>query len=252
MVCLVSLGLSGCTSKYGEQTAIVKSYSDCYAPIQKLRNEEHRVAKQTAGGAVAGALVGGLIGGLAGGGRGAAVGAVSGAAVGGAGSYYFSVRQQSKNENIRMARYMQDIKGDISGLNIATASARMSIQCYEKKFETSLARYKAKTISREQFQDSYKEIKSGVDEAHRILGVIISSAQEQDAQYKQALDEEEKLHQMPAKAARGGSPPPAPIKRSSLNEVKRTQTSYQTSISNAQKTQKEAEDFNARMAENMV
>ena len=266
VLCLASLGLSGCASKYGEQTAIVQSYPDCYEPIRTLRKEEHRVARTTAGAAVGGGILGAVVGGLTGGTRGAIQGATVGALAGGAGGYFYAVNQQSKDENARMARYLQDINGDISGLNIATASARMSIQCYEQKFSMSLAQYKEKTLSREQLEASYKEIKSGVDEAQRILGRVIVSAQESDERYRAAIHEEEKKAQPQAQAqpqprprqaapqrqAARQQPAPAPAPApGSLDEVKARQVSHQTSIADAQKAQKEAEDFSARMAENM-
>jgi len=265
----VCLGLSGCASKYGEQTAIVAMYSDCYEPIRVLRAEEHRVAQTTAGAAVAGGLIGALVGGLTGGARGAIAGGISGAAAAGTLGYFTAVQSKNKDENARMARYMQDLDGDISGLNIATASARMAIQCYEQKFEMRLAQYKEKAITREQLEVSYKEIKSGVDEAHRILGKVIVTAQESDAKYQAAINEEAKLQKpepqpvsqpAPQAATRQVSRPPskqAPQPEpqqpqpNSFGAVKAKQVGYQTSIADAQKAQKEAEEFNLRMAENM-
>ena len=257
VLCLACSGSFGCASKYGEQTTKVVLFPDCYEPIQTLRNEEHRVAKTTASAAVGGGLLGALLGGLTGGTRGAVAGAVVGAAAGGAGGYFYAVNKQSKNTNARMARYMQDLNGDISDLTIVTASARMAIQCYQQKFETRLALYKENAISREQLEASYTEIRSGVDEAQRILGRVVISAQEGDARYKAAIDEEEKrrprnLADEPRRdEIQSYKQPQKTPKSGSLGEVKAKQASYQTSIANAQKTQKEAEDFNARMLENM-
>ena len=273
VICLACIGLSGCASKYGEQTAIVKSFPDCYEPIQTLRNEENRVAKTTVGGAVAGGILGAVIGGLTGGTRGAIAGAVAGGVAGGVGGYAYAVNKQSSDENARMARYMQDLNGDISGLNIATASARMSIQCYQQKFDMRLAQYKEKTITREELQTSYVEIKSGVDEAQRILGKVILTAQESDAKYQAAIDAEEKRaapqpqpqsqpQRAPAEPKRYKQPQQQPVSQKpaaqqstaqsgSLGEVKAQQASYQAGIADAQKAQREAEDFSARMAENM-
>lgn len=266
MVCLASL--SGCASKYGEQTAIVNLYSDCYEPIQTLRSEEHRVAKTTAGGAVAGAILGAVVGGLTGGTRGAVAGAVIGGVAGGTTGYFYSVHQQNKSENARMARYLQDLDGDISGLTIATASARKAIQCYGQKFDMRLAQYKEKAITREQLEESYTEIKSGLDEAQRILGKVLLSAQESDAQYQAALDEEEKLrqpgaaqaeperynrrsHQRPARQTPRPSAQEQTSQTSSLGEVKAKQASYRAEIADNQKAQDELDDLKARMAENM-
>lgn len=253
VLCLACSGLFGCASKYGEQTTNVVLHHDCYEPIQRLRDEEYRVAKTTAGVAVAGGLLGALVGALRGGTKGAVAGAAAGVALGGAGGYFYAVQEQSKDENARMAHYMRDLNGDISGLNIATASARMAIQCYTQKFDSGLAQYKKQTITREQFEASYIEIKSGVDEAQRILGTVIISAQENDAKYKAAISEEEKLQ--PTSVAVAPKPGKTQAKKQpapgALNEVKAKQASYKASIADAEKTQKEADEFRKRMDAHM-
>ena len=238
MLCLASVGLSGCASTYGKQTTKVELYPDCYEPIKTLRKEENRpVNSAVTGAAAAGfftlatcAIINRDVSASCVGQ--AAVSAAAGATAG----YFLGVQQKSRDENSRMAYYLQDIEGDISGLNIATASARMSIQCYQKKFDASLAQYKKKSISREQLEASYKEIKSGLDESQRILGKVIESAQESDARYMAAIQEEEKL------ASRSAS----------FKQVKSKQASYKASIADAQKAQKSLDNFSARMAENMT
>jgi plasmid maintenance system killer protein/uncharacterized protein YceK len=246
VLCLASLGLSGCASKYGQQTTKVELYPDCYEPIKQLRSSENSVAGKTIGGAVGGGLLSFATCALINrGGSNCAGAAVAGAIAGGTAGYFYAVQQKSADENARMAHYLQDLDGDISNLNIATASARMSIQCYEKKFNVSLAQYKKKEISREQLDASYKEIKSGVDESSRILGQIIDTAQKNDALYVAAINEEEKLQpsrQQPVKRA---------TQTKSLGDVKVAQASYKASIADAQKAQKSADNFSAKMAENM-
>ena len=120
-----------------------------------------------------------------------------------------------------------------------------------------LAQYKEKAISREALEASYKEIKSGIDEAQRILGKVILTAQESDARYQAAIDEEEKrrhgsssvaVAQERGKVQSAQKPTPKP---SSLGEVKAKQASYQASVADAQKVKKEVADFDAKMAANM-
>ncbi|MDR2934885.1 MAG: hypothetical protein LBV70_03255 [Candidatus Adiutrix sp.] len=241
---LAGLGLSGCASKYGKQTTAVNLYPDCYEPIKKLRDEEKRVANTTiASAAGAGAATMAIC--LITKSDNCLPKALAVAATTGALGYFSAVQQRSQDETARMAQYMQDLDGDISNLNIATASARMSIQCYQKKFNTSLAQYKKKAISREELDASYREIKSGVNESQGILGRVIVNAQKSDELYAAAINEEEKL-----KTGRGQTGQRAPQSKS-LDDVKVARTSYKASIEEARKTQKELDDFSARMAENM-
>ncbi|MDR2604184.1 MAG: hypothetical protein LBC55_02385, partial [Desulfovibrio sp.] len=59
---LPALSLSGCASKYGEQTTQVNYYPDCYAPIKDLRSSEYATAKSAGAGAAVGAVLGALVG----------------------------------------------------------------------------------------------------------------------------------------------------------------------------------------------
>jgi uncharacterized protein YcfJ len=192
LICAFPLaGLGGCAGKYGAQTTHVERYPQCYAPIQKLREEENSVAKTTAGGAAAGALLGAIIGGLATGKvEGAVAGGVAGGLAGGAIGYSQSKQRQTKDQNARMASYLRDLDGDITGIDAVNASARYSLQCYDREFKLLIAGYKSGGISRIELDKSYQEIKNGMGEAEHLLGAAVERSQERDAQYEAALASE--------------------------------------------------------------
>jgi len=239
VLCIAPFGLSGCASK---ETFTPTVYRDCYDPIKKLRDDERRVASKTA--ATAAFVAAGYLAiCLASGGKPVPclLGATIAAAAAGAVAYHNAVKQQTKDENARMARYMMDLDGDISNLNIATASARMAIQCYEGKFQTALSRYKKKEISREQLDASYAEITGGIEEAQKILGKVIVSAEKNDKQYRAAIEEERKVKPIRNENRKPASGPP------SLGGVEAKQASYQAGIQDAQKADQELVAFRERM-----
>ncbi|MDR3363302.1 MAG: hypothetical protein LBO64_10775 [Desulfovibrio sp.] len=193
LLCCLALigGSTGCASKYGAQTTKVERYPQCYAPIKQLRDDETRVAKTTVGSAVGGALLGALIGGLS---TGKVEGAVTGAAVGGiaggAMGYAAAKQKEIKDQNARMASYLKDLDGDIADLDAVKASAGICIQCYDKEFKALLASYKNGQITKIELDASYQEIKSGIEEARRILGAKLQEADKKDEQYQAAINSE--------------------------------------------------------------
>lgn len=190
---LLLTALGGCASRYGEQKTTVNYYPGCYRPIQDLRQREHEVAKGGAGGAAIGALGGALIGLLA---TGKWQGAVAGAAVGAAGGGIVGASrakaQQERDDNKRMAAYLEELDGDISNLDIASAAARTSLQCYDQQFALLLKDIKVKTINRETAAKRFAEISSGREEAIAILGNAANQARNLDQQYEEAFVNEER------------------------------------------------------------
>ncbi|MDE5831528.1 MAG: hypothetical protein K2H64_00820 [Desulfovibrio sp.] len=204
-VALALAVLPGCASKYGEKRTVVNYYPACYSPIQDLRDREHDVAKGAAGGAVVGALGGALIGLLASGGK--ASGALAGAAAGGivgatAGSIYAS-KQKERDDNIRLASYLQDMDGDISNMDIDAAAARTSFNCYEEAFKRLVADIKAKRVSAEVASKRYEEIRNGEEEAAAIFADLVVRSQDLRNQYEQAFVQEEQQLATPQKVAQG-------------------------------------------------
>ncbi len=262
LLCLLVVNGAGCASKYGAQMTEPTLYPTCYEPIRKLRSEENSSAKSTAAGAAIGAIGGALIGYAAGGGKGAAIGAASGAVAGGAAGYYYGEQQKIADENARMASYLRDLEGDISGLNATTASARMAIQCYQMKFNTALTQYKQGIITKPQLTAAYTEIKNGLTEAQNILGTVITEARDRDSQYQAAINEEYRVQGKPVPVAYptdsrskptkkpSSKPKPAPAS-GSIDAVHDKAVAFHSGISDAQQTQKDANDFVTKMAENM-
>ena len=189
---LVSLS-TGCASKYAPQQTKVNYYPACYDPIQKLRNSEHDVAKGTAAGAGIGAVAGAGLGFLLSGGKaeGAIAGGIAGLAAGGVIGNQIAKTRQIEDENKRMATYLSDIEGNISDLNIQTASAKAALQCYDQQFKILLTSVKSKKVSREEAQRMFDEIQSGTKEATALLGQLEADAMDMEKQYRAALATEE-------------------------------------------------------------
>lgn len=183
------LMLGGCASKYGPQQTTPAYYPACYQPIQDLRASEHNVTAGTAAGGLIGALGGALVGLLASGGKwqGAAIGGAMGGAVGTMGGNAYARSRQEAENNMRMNAYLQNLEGDISNLDIVSASARTSLQCYDRQFAQLLGAIKSRQISREAAAARYAEISSGREEAIRLLGEGAARGRSLEQQYEQAF-----------------------------------------------------------------
>ncbi|MDR3175870.1 MAG: hypothetical protein LBU06_04985 [Desulfovibrio sp.] len=234
-------GMWGCASKYGTQTTDVVRFPQCYSPIQQLRDDESRVHTSTAAGAVGGALLGAVVGALTTGKvSGAVVGAAAGGALGASAGYASSKSQEEREQNARMAAYLKDLDGDISGLNAVTASARFSIQCYDREFRNLIVNYKSGKLNKLELQDAYSEIKSGIGESERILGETLQKAYDRDSQYQAAINSEVRQEQSPAaskksprgRAAGGASPADA---------VQAKQVAYRNTIKEGERARQEAQ-----------
>lgn len=214
--------LSGCASKYGAQKTAVQYYPACYRPIADLRSHENDVNKGAGGGALVGALGGALIGLLASGGKwqgavaGAAVGGASGAIAGG----MYAQSQKEREDNMRLASYLQNLDGDISNLDVAGAAARASLQCYDQAFNALLTQIRARTISRQAAAQRYGEIISGREEAIAILGHAVDNGRNLNQQYEQAFLNEERQINAPQPAV-------APDKPARVRKTQALQTARQ-------------------------
>ena len=191
---LLTLGIlaTGCaTSQYGEQITTVAYYPQCYAPIQALRDADAEFNKtvgiSTGMGILGGALIGLLATGKA---EGALIGAAAGG-VAGAGLGYAKARQERiADDNKRMASYLVDLEGDISGVDRATAAARTARDCYNRQFRQAIDDYKAGRMPRQELTDRYTEIKNGCVEAGNILGSVIAVADDKERDYQEAVRSE--------------------------------------------------------------
>lgn len=198
---LAAFSVSGCASRYGVQRTQVQFYPGCYQPIAQLRESEHSVLKGTAGGAALGVLAGALLGALAADrgdrGKSALIGGVVGGVSGGMMGNIHAQKQRIADENMRMASYLEDLEGDISGLDFVSASARTSLQCYDHQFQSLVEAIRARQVSRDHAERMFSEIRTGREEAIAILGQAETQGRELDRQYQAALDEEERVLEQP-------------------------------------------------------
>lgn len=193
-VLLMAFMIGGCASKYGTSKTVAHYYPACYRPIQDLRAHEHDVAKGTAGGAAIGALGGAALGFLLSGGKweGAVAGGVTGGVTGALVGHSVASRQKEVDDNKRLAGYLQDIDGDISNLDVVSAAARTSLQCYDQQFASLLSDIKARRISRDAAQKMFAEISSGREEAISLLGNAVNTGRDLNQQYQAAFVQEER------------------------------------------------------------
>lgn len=199
---IFALGLcGGCAGKYGEQTTQPNYYPTCYQPIQDLRQSENTVNKSTAGGALLGAFTGAVIGLLATGGKwqGAVVGGATGGVAGTMAGNLYGRKMKEKDDNIRLASYLQDLDGDISNLDVAGAAARTSLQCYDRQFNSLLAAIRAKQVTRDVAARRFAEISSGREEAIAILGNAAQYGANLSQEYENAFVSEQQQLNTPTK-----------------------------------------------------
>ncbi len=182
--------LGGCASKYGAQITTVEFYQKCYQPIQDLRDAEKAFNNTVAGTIIAGAVLGGIAGALTGRPHAALIGIGVGLAAGTVAGYALAKQMEFQDDNKRLASYIKDLDGDISGLDRVTAAAQTARICYDEQFYIALDAFKAGKMSREDFNRRYTEIKNGSMEAGQILGVIIDSASSRDLAFQDALKKE--------------------------------------------------------------
>lgn len=231
---------TGCASKYGEQRTSAVYYPGCYQPIADLRARENNVARNTGAGALLGAFTGAVVGLLATGGKwqGAAVGAATGGVAGTMAGNLYGRKQQERDDNIRLASYLQDIDGDISNMDITTAAARTSLQCYNSQFAVLLREIKAKQVTRQVAEARFAEIASGREEAIAILGDAAQYGQNLTAQYEQALASEEQQLAVPAKA--GTAKAVTPQKKQALQAARQRNTSLSRKVSTVRQEKEQA------------
>lgn len=193
-ICLgMCAALLGCaTGRYGDQITRVNYYPACYAPLHELRQADKSFNRTIAVSSSLGAIAGAVIGLLASDGKpqGALVGAAAGGALGAGVGYAKAKQDRIADDNQRMASYLRDIQGDISGLDRASAAARAARDCYNREFASALAAYKAGVMSRAELQSRYEEIRDGCTEASAILGTILDSAADREREYREAIAQE--------------------------------------------------------------
>lgn len=188
LLIMALLALPGCASKYGSPRTKVNFYPQCYQPVQQLRDDENYVAKSTAAGAVGGALLGALIGGLTTGKvEGALAGAAIGGVAGGVAGHAYGKNQQAARDRELVQAYSEQLGFEASGMARSTAAARVAQQCYDREFDQAKRDFKARRITKAQFQERYAEIRSGLQEVSFILTERYDTMAKKDVEYEQAL-----------------------------------------------------------------
>ncbi|MGE4294044.1 MAG: hypothetical protein AB7E32_17790 [Desulfovibrio sp.] len=221
LMMLLSFLATSCASKYGVQKTQVKYCPECYQPIKELRDAEAQFRKTVATGTVVGALLGAVVGyATTGKASGVAVGAGAGAAAGAGAGYVAASEQEKRDDNAHMAQYLTKIDGDISGLTRVSAAAKVSLQCYDEQFKSSVQAFKNGAMSKEEFSARYAEIKSGSEEAVAIMGNVVTSAREREAQYQAAIEEQAKRENRPVPVVTDPAPAVTTKSKSSSKAAK--------------------------------
>jgi hypothetical protein len=207
---------TGCaTSKYGDQITKVDAYPQCYAPIQELRDADSdfnkTMAIATGIGVLGGAMIGLMTTGKV---QGALIGAAAGGVAGAGVGYVKAKQERIADDNQRMASYLADLEGDISGLDRATAAARTARDCYNRQFKQAVADYKAGLMPRRELAGRYEEIKNGCTEADAILGTAIAAADDKERAYQEALESESQRAGVPVPAVAAAPAQPSGAKAS--------------------------------------
>lgn len=189
------LFLTGCASKYGQQMTNPVYYKNCYAPIQKLRDEEQEYKNTIVKGAVVGALAGAITGLAArGDGKGALVGGLIGLGLGMGTAFAMAEYKQMENDRDRHLYLSKGMITDAMVLDRLSISAASASDCYHKQFDKILTDYKAGRISKENFQERAIEIITGLNEIAAITKQSGADAEKQMAQYQDALQEIPESH----------------------------------------------------------
>lgn len=174
----ICITLCACAKNSGENYAVY--YPECRQPILDMRS-----MGSSYGGAARGVATGGLVGGatgfflglllnggnLANAGISAAVGATTGGLTGGI-SGGLSSRPNNAEENMLLARYYDQIDGDISGLDVRQAAGTVAMQCYRKKLAEVDAMEKNGSLAPLAADKRRIEIEHGMAEARQLIGNI--------------------------------------------------------------------------------
>lgn len=153
-------------------------YPQCYLPLQQARELDSK-ARDVAEGVGKGLLLGTLAG-LAGGAvsalftgdpmnivSGAAIGAAGGAVSGGV--YGGTMQDNQSQKNALLAKWYQEIDGNIEGLTFNGAAATVSIQCYNRRLTELQKEVDDKIITPAIAEPRLQEIELGRQEAYALM-----------------------------------------------------------------------------------
>ena len=165
----------GCAKK----TEPVKAYyyPACHEPLAYLHSRGSGSGKAIAGSALQGGVISGIataiVGAITGNLRpvGILAGVAAGGAVGGIAGGVSQYSAQAKQDNQQMAKYMEEIDGDISNMDIVSAAATASKQCYTRAFKSLTEEMRSGRITDASSDQRFTEISAGIKEADQLLGI---------------------------------------------------------------------------------
>lgn len=172
---LILLFTTSCAKKT-EDTVQAHYYPSCHEPLAYLHSRTGGTGKAVATGAVQGGVISGIataiVGAITGNLR--PVGVLAGVAAGGAvGGLVGGVNQHQNIEradNQHLAKYLEEVDGDISNMDIVQAAATVSKQCYAREFATLTREMREGKIEDSAALARYTEIVAGTKEADQLLG----------------------------------------------------------------------------------
>lgn len=130
---------------------------------------------------------------------------IAATAAGGAIGALYQSKQGTTDDTRRMAEYLEELEGDIEGLDMVTAAARVSLQCYDLQAD-GLLHYDLprRLVSREEARARFAEIQRGRAEAMRVLGIAEERGSRIEREYQMALNKEEENLRRPHPARMTG------------------------------------------------
>ena len=116
---------------------------------------------------------------------------IAATAAGGAIGALYQSKQGTTDDTRRMAEYLEELEGDIEGLDMVTAAARVSLQCYDLQAD-GLLHYDLpnRLVSRDEARARFAEIQRGRAEAMRVLGIAEERGGRIEREYQMALNKE--------------------------------------------------------------
>lgn len=180
MLVLLLIFPGGCAKKTEEVK--VHYYPKCHEPLAYVHSRASGSGKAIAGSAIQGGVISGIaaaiasaitgslrpVGVLAGVGAGAAVGGL----VGGLNQH----SNLEKEDNQHLSQYLEEIDGDINNMDIVTAAATVSRQCYSRAFTALTQEMREGKIDGATATARFEEIQAGTKEADQLLGVTPQTA----------------------------------------------------------------------------
>lgn len=172
-LCVALLYCSGCAKKPVQEDIVTANYYPaCHEPLAYLKQRHEGTGSNVAKGAIQGGVISGIasaiVGAIAGNMRPAAIlTSVGVGAVIGGGASAMTQAPGQREDNKKMAEYLEQIDGDISGMDIVQAAATVSMQCYGREYKKLLD--DLQEMPDDAAKQRLAEILAGREEAAKLL-----------------------------------------------------------------------------------